>query len=65
VTHNASFNCLAAKLVVVAKGWKQREQFMARVAHHLQVCERESLRSRALLPTSVLPWQGGRAPAHL
>jgi hypothetical protein len=37
VTHNASFNCLAAKLLVVAKGWRQREQFMARVAHHLQV----------------------------
>jgi hypothetical protein len=37
VTHNASFNCLAVKLLVVAKRWPQRDAFMARVAHHLQV----------------------------
>jgi acyl-CoA reductase-like NAD-dependent aldehyde dehydrogenase len=29
VTHNASFNCDAAKVVITAKGWKQRETFLA------------------------------------
>lgn len=31
VAHNASFNCVAAKVVVLAKGWRQREEFL----HHL------------------------------
>jgi len=28
VTHNASFNCTAAKAVLTASGWSQREQFL-------------------------------------
>lgn len=28
VTHNASFNCLSAKVIVTAKGWPQREEFL-------------------------------------
>ncbi|MBD2525901.1 aldehyde dehydrogenase family protein [Nostoc sp. FACHB-133] len=28
VTHNASFNCDAAKVLVTAKGWKQRDTFL-------------------------------------
>jgi hypothetical protein len=28
VTHNASFNCDAAKVLVTAKGWKQRDAFL-------------------------------------
>jgi acyl-CoA reductase-like NAD-dependent aldehyde dehydrogenase len=31
VTQNASFNCNAAKVLVTAKGWKQREQFIEKV----------------------------------
>ncbi len=29
VAHNASFNCVAAKVIVTAKGWQQREEFLA------------------------------------
>lgn len=29
VAHNASFNCVAAKVIVTAKGWPQREEFLA------------------------------------
>jgi acyl-CoA reductase-like NAD-dependent aldehyde dehydrogenase len=28
VAHNASFNCVAAKVLVLAKGWPQREEFL-------------------------------------
>jgi acyl-CoA reductase-like NAD-dependent aldehyde dehydrogenase len=28
VTNNASFNCNAAKMIVLPKGWKQRDQFL-------------------------------------
>jgi acyl-CoA reductase-like NAD-dependent aldehyde dehydrogenase len=28
VVHNASFNCVAAKVLVLAKGWKQRQDFL-------------------------------------
>ncbi len=31
VTHNASFNCVAGKVLVLARGWPQREAFLARV----------------------------------
>lgn len=35
VTHNASFNCNAAKLIVTSKEWKQREQLLKRVGEVL------------------------------
>src|SRR5687768_13259514 len=31
VTHNASFNCNAAKLIVTSKHWKQRDQLFKRM----------------------------------
>jgi acyl-CoA reductase-like NAD-dependent aldehyde dehydrogenase len=31
VAHNASFNCVAAKVVVTASGWPQREEFLNRL----------------------------------
>jgi acyl-CoA reductase-like NAD-dependent aldehyde dehydrogenase len=35
VANNASFNCNAAKVLVVAKGWLQRDAFLAKVAEKL------------------------------
>ena len=35
VTHNASFNCNAAKMLVTATGWPQRDQFLDLVAKGL------------------------------
>jgi acyl-CoA reductase-like NAD-dependent aldehyde dehydrogenase len=35
VTHNASFNCTAAKVLVVARGWLQREAFLRKVGEQL------------------------------
>jgi acyl-CoA reductase-like NAD-dependent aldehyde dehydrogenase len=35
VTHNASFNCNAAKVLVVARGWLQRDAFLRRVREEL------------------------------
>jgi aldehyde dehydrogenase (NAD(P)+) len=35
VTNNASFNCNAAKILITAKGWPQREKFLDLVAHGL------------------------------
>jgi len=35
VAHNASFNCNAAKVLVTARGWEQRDAFRERVEHHL------------------------------
>ncbi|EKQ68290.1 NAD-dependent aldehyde dehydrogenase [Leptolyngbyaceae cyanobacterium JSC-12] len=35
VTHNASFNCVAAKVLVTAEGWCQREEFLQRVHQEL------------------------------
>jgi Aldehyde dehydrogenase family len=35
VTHNASFNCVAAKVVVTATGWPQRQQFLEYLHHVL------------------------------
>jgi len=38
VVNNASFNCLAAKCVLVARGWDLRERFLKRIEYHLQAC---------------------------
>ncbi|HEU5485600.1 MAG TPA: aldehyde dehydrogenase family protein [Microlunatus sp.] len=35
VTNNASFNCLSARMLVTAKGWPQREQFLRLVMRYL------------------------------
>lgn len=35
VAHNASFNCTAAKVIVTAKGWAQREAFLAQLHQEL------------------------------
>lgn len=35
VAHNASFNCDAAKVVVTAKGWDQREAFLSQLHQEL------------------------------
>lgn len=35
VAHNASFNCAAAKVVVTAKGWAQRDAFLAQLQQEL------------------------------
>lgn len=36
VANNGSFNCNAAKAVVVASGWAQKDQFLSLVRQHLQ-----------------------------
>ncbi len=35
VVHNGSFNCVAGKLLVTAKGWQQREEFLNLVRQEL------------------------------
>ncbi|BDG01968.1 aldehyde dehydrogenase family protein [Anaeromyxobacter oryzae] len=35
VTHNASFNCNAAKLLVTARGWRHRDAFLAAIEHFM------------------------------
>lgn len=35
VAHNASFNCAAAKVVITAKGWAQRDAFLAQLRQEL------------------------------
>lgn len=35
VAHNASFNCTAAKVVITAKGWRQRQAFLAALRQEL------------------------------
>jgi acyl-CoA reductase-like NAD-dependent aldehyde dehydrogenase len=35
VTHNASYNCNAAKLVVTPRGWRERDAFLASVEHYM------------------------------
>lgn len=37
VTHNASNNCLAAKVLVVDRDWPQRTRFLDLLAEELQV----------------------------
>jgi hypothetical protein len=36
VTQNASFNCNAAKVIVTARGWLQREEFLDALHHELR-----------------------------
>jgi Aldehyde dehydrogenase family len=36
VTHNASFNCVAGKILILAKGWAQRSQFLDQVRQQLR-----------------------------
>jgi Aldehyde dehydrogenase family len=36
VAHNASFNCVAGKILVLAKGWAQRSQFLEQVRQQLR-----------------------------
>ncbi len=35
ITNNASFNCLATKVIVTWKHWPQRDQFLQLIQHHL------------------------------
>jgi hypothetical protein len=35
ITNNASFNCLATKVIVTWKNWPQRDQFLQFIQHHL------------------------------
>ncbi len=35
ITNNASFNCLATKIILTWKNWAQRDQFLQRIQHHL------------------------------
>ncbi|GAC1461634.1 MAG: aldehyde dehydrogenase family protein [Chamaesiphon sp.] len=35
VTHNASFNCVAGKVIVTAKGWQQRDKFLNQLRQEL------------------------------
>jgi acyl-CoA reductase-like NAD-dependent aldehyde dehydrogenase len=35
VTYNASFNCIAGKLLVTPRGWRQRDAFLAGVEHNM------------------------------
>ncbi|MBC7970263.1 MAG: aldehyde dehydrogenase [Verrucomicrobia bacterium] len=35
VVHNASFNCAAAKVIITAKGWAQRDVFLAQLQQEL------------------------------
>jgi aldehyde dehydrogenase (NAD(P)+) len=35
VTHNASFNCIAGKMLVLARGWKQRDRFLELVQQRM------------------------------
>ena len=36
LTQNASFNCIAGKILVLPRGWKHRDRFMARLADVLR-----------------------------
>jgi acyl-CoA reductase-like NAD-dependent aldehyde dehydrogenase len=35
VAHNASFNCVAAKVIITAQGWHQREEFLQQLHQQL------------------------------
>lgn len=37
VTHNASFNCIAGKMLVLPRGWRQRERFLELVLGRMGV----------------------------
>jgi aldehyde dehydrogenase (NAD(P)+) len=49
VTHNASFNCNAAKLLVLARGWSKRDAFLAGIEHFM-----------ALVPARLAWYPGAR-----
>jgi hypothetical protein len=49
VVHNASFNCVAAKVVVTAKGWPQRSAFLT-----------ELQRALAQIPTRIAYYPGAQ-----
>lgn len=51
VVHNASFNCNAGKVLLVAKGWSLRDRFLERVHAHL---------SRQPLRKAYYPGAGAR-----
>ncbi len=36
ITNNASFNCIATKLVITCRGWPQRDAFIAAIQKHLK-----------------------------
>jgi hypothetical protein len=36
VSHNASFNCNAGKVLVLPKNWNQRDQLLERIKHHFK-----------------------------
>ena len=56
VTHNASFNCNAGKVVVIPGGWDKKERFLSRLRHHL---------SRAPLRKAYYPGAQDRYDAFL
>ena len=62
IVNNGSFNCIATKLVVTARAWPQREEFLAMVRRRLA-----SLPARtAWYPGSTAAWEeasGRKAPA--
>ncbi|MGO8996427.1 MAG: aldehyde dehydrogenase family protein [Polyangiaceae bacterium] len=53
VAHNASFNCTAAKVLVVAKGWLQREAFLRKVEAALAAAPQR----KAYYPGAVDRWR--------
>jgi acyl-CoA reductase-like NAD-dependent aldehyde dehydrogenase len=53
VAHNASFNCTAAKVLVTAKGWLQREAFLRKVDEHLA----HAAPRKAYYPGAVDRWR--------
>ena len=53
VTHNASFNCTAAKLLVLPRGWSRRDAFLAGVEHFM-----------ALVPPRLAWYPGARDRYH-
>jgi hypothetical protein len=56
VANNASFNCTAAKVLVVAKGWLQREAFLRKVEAVLAATPQR----KAYYPGAVDRWRGFR-----
>jgi acyl-CoA reductase-like NAD-dependent aldehyde dehydrogenase len=54
VAHNASFNCTAAKVLVVAKGWLQRDAFLRKVEAALAAVPPR----KAYYPGAVDRWRG-------
>lgn len=54
VSNNASFNCLAAKAVVTARGWSQRERFLAAVREELAAIPAR----KAYYPGAIDRWKG-------